>query len=135
DVDVSTWRLSNKFVWFENPGDPEKNQNWKMHVIEEKIAETRTIRAGDFNGDGKPDLLGTAREAHLVVWYENPGKPATGPWKKHVIDAKSAEPCHGMPVDLDCDGDLDVVMALGMIAPSGMADTRQIVWYENVGKP
>jgi hypothetical protein len=93
------------------------------------------MRVGDFNGDGKPDLLGTARVGNLVVWYENPGKPATMPWKKHVIDAKSPEPTHGMPVDLDGDGDLDVVMALGMLAAATTADTRQIVWYENVGKP
>jgi hypothetical protein len=135
DVAVSTWRLSNKFVWFENPGNPEKNQNWKMHVIEENIAETRTIRAGDFNGDGKPDLLGTARVANQVVWYENPGQPATQPWKKHVIDARTLEPMHGHPVDLDGDGDLDVVMAFGLLAKPGTADTRQIAWYENVGKP
>lgn len=134
DVAASTWRLSNKFVWFENPGNPEKVEEWKLHLIEEKVAETRTIRVGDFNGDGKPDLLGTARVGNLVVWYENPGK-FPGAWKKHVIDDKSAEPAHGMPVDLDGDGDLDVVMALGMIAKPGTPETRQFVWYENIGKP
>jgi hypothetical protein len=133
DVAISTWRLSNKFVWFENPGDPEK-QSWKMHVIEEKVGETRTMRVGDFNGDGKPDLLGTARDTNLVLWYENPGDPRKQPWKSHVIDAQSLQPCHGMPVDLDGDGDLDVVMALGMILNKG-DNTRQIVWYENAGKP
>ncbi|NUQ64413.1 MAG: VCBS repeat-containing protein [Pirellulales bacterium] len=133
DVAASTWTLSNKFVWFQNPGDPEKNQPWKMRVIEENMAETRTIRAGDFNGDGKPDLLGTAVAAGQVVWYENPGK-AEQPWKKHVIDAKSPQPIHGHPVDMDRDGDLDVVMALGMSAAPGTPETRQVAWYENVGK-
>lgn len=131
DVAVSTWRLSNKFVWFENPGDPERTDNWKLHVIEENIAEPRTIRAGDFNGDGKPDLLGTARVANLVVWYENPGDPRIKPWTKHVIDAKSADPGHGMPADIDGDGDLDVVMALGMDSHARQSGTREIVWYEN----
>ncbi|GIT30853.1 MAG: hypothetical protein Ct9H300mP1_28990 [Planctomycetaceae bacterium] len=31
--------------------------------------------------------------------------------KKHVIDNISRGPCHGHPVDLDDDGDLDVVRA------------------------
>jgi hypothetical protein len=134
DVAVSTWRLSNKFVWFENPGDPEGTDNWKMHVIEENIAEPRTIRAGDFNGDGRPDLLGTARLANLVLWYENPGDPRLQPWTRHVIDAKSADPGHGMPADLDGDGDLDVVMALGMDSSAKEVGTREIVWYENAGR-
>src|SRR4029079_16143199 len=44
DAAVSAWRLSNKFVWFENPGDPEHAEYWKLHLIEENIAEPRTIR-------------------------------------------------------------------------------------------
>jgi hypothetical protein len=50
DVAASTWRLSNQFVWFENPGEPEQAADWKLHLIEADIAEPRTIRAGDFNG-------------------------------------------------------------------------------------
>jgi hypothetical protein len=134
DVAASTWRLSNKFVWLENPGDPERAERWKLHVVEENIAETRTMRIGDFNGDGKPDLLGTAREANQVVWYENPGDPRAKPWARHVIDGKSPQPTHGMPADIDHDGDLDVVMALGMIAAATDTGTREIVWYENVGR-
>lgn len=132
DVAASTWALSKKFVWCENPGNPASGKEWKLHIIEDKVGETRTIRAGDFNGDGKPDLLGSARDKGLVVWYENPGDPRNAPWKKHVIDARALQPAHGMPVDLDGDGDLDVVMANGMIA-TGPA--TEIVWYENVGKP
>ena len=133
DVAASTWRLSNKFVWFENPGDPELAESWKLHVVEENIAEPRTIRVGDFNRDGKLDLLGTARVANLVVWYENPGDPRSKPWTRHVIDSKSADPGHGMPADIDRDGDLDVVMALGMDSHDKQIGTREIVWYENVG--
>lgn len=133
DVAVSTWRLSNKFVWFENAGDPEKSADWKLHLIEENIAEPRTIRVADFNGDGLPDLLGTALTANCVLWYRNPGDPRVKPWGRHVIDAVSAQPGHGMPGDIDRDGDPDVVMALGMDSHAGQAGTREIVWYENVG--
>jgi hypothetical protein len=132
DVAVATWRLSNKFVWLENPGELEKSGTWKLHVIEENIAEPRTIRVGDFNGDGKPDLLGSARVANLVVLYENPGDPRMKPWLRHVIDDKSPDPGHGMPADIDGDGDLDAVMALGMDSHAEQIGTREIVWYENV---
>jgi hypothetical protein len=134
DVAASSY-VGNQFVWFKNPGKPESAGQWSRYVIEAKVGETRTIRAGDFNRDGKTDLLGTAAAANLVVWYENPGKPSERLWKKHVIDDRSARPMHGHAVDLDGDGDLDVVMALGMGAAAGQGGTHQVVWYENVGKP
>src|SRR5262249_26774150 len=129
DVAASSWRRGNQFVWFRNPGKAGFGKEWPKYVLEDHVAETRTIRAADFNGDGKADLLGTASDAKLVVWYENPGKPTTQPWKKHIIDDQSPRPIHGMPVDLDGDGDLDVVMALGMLAPIGTKETNQVVWY------
>jgi hypothetical protein len=134
DVAASAWN-GNHFAWFENPGKAGLGKPWKKHIIDPKIAETRTIRVADFNGDGKPDLLGTARIDNLVVWYENSGDPAGKPWKRHIIDASSPQPTHGHPVDMDGDGDMDVVMALGMLATPGQANTNQVVWYENVGNP
>jgi len=140
---------SNLITWYKNPGKEGWDREWPQYIIGDKMSEARTIRVGDFNGDGKPDLLCTAvgaenvpadvtdveRHGSRVVWYENPGAPATRPWKRHVIDDKSRAPIHGHPVDLDGDGDLDVVMAFGMrsaLVPEGM---HEVAWYENVGKP
>src|SRR5262249_52811412 len=134
DVAASAWN-GNQFAVFQNSGKPENGKEWARQVIDAKAAESRTIRAADFNRDGKIDLLGTASAANRVVWYENPGKPFSQPWKKHVIDDQSPRPIHGIPVDLDRDGDLDVVMALGMSAPAGTKNTHEVVWYENVGRP
>jgi hypothetical protein len=134
DVAASCYNR-NQFVWFKNPGNLDKAGEWTRYVIEANLGDTRTIRAADFNRDGKMDLLGTAANSNLVVWYENPGRPTEQPWKKHIIDNKSPRPMHGHAVDMDGDGDLDVVMALGMGAAPGEKNTHQIVWYENVGKP
>jgi FG-GAP-like repeat len=130
DVAASAW-VGNQFAVFRNDGKPLEGKLWTRFTIDEKVGETRTIRAGDFSRDGKPDLLGTARTGNLVAWYENPGK-LDQPWKKLIIDDKSVSPAHGHPVDLDGDGDLDVVMALGFNAAP---EAGQVVWYENVGKP
>ena len=48
--------------------------------------------------------------------------------------SRSARPIHGHPVDMDGDGDLDVVMACGAFAAAG-ENSRRFVWYENPGKP
>lgn len=131
DVAASSWRFGNRFDWFENVGQA---REWKRHEIDAEIGETRTIIAADFSRDGKPDLLGTSRTGNTVMWYENAGQPRTERWKKHVIDDKTVGPAHGHAVDLDQDGDLDVVMAFG-IAFGPEPKSHQVAWYENVGKP
>ncbi|MBP86918.1 MAG: hypothetical protein CMJ64_09400 [Planctomycetaceae bacterium] len=92
------------------------------------------IRAADIDGDKDLDLVGTAREAPLIVWYENNKNDARIEWKKHVIDSTSPQPLHGQIVDMDADGDLDLVMLLGMTF-TGNPSTEQVVWYENDGQP
>ncbi len=149
DVAASSWRLGNQFAWFENDGTPAQGK-WVKHMIEKDVAETRTMRAADFDGDGDIDLLGTARKSDEVSWFENRAaasgaEPAAGPvtWVKHVIDDTSRCPAHGNPVDMDGDGDLDVVMALGFYYRPGSKDPaasekpedNQVVWYENNGRP
>jgi len=133
DVAASTWRLSNNFVWFENDGSPERGE-WKMRIVEDGLKETRMLRAADMDGDGDPDLVGTARESPLVVWYENRGQPAETGWAKHVIDNQSPQPIHGQIVDIDRDGDPDVLMCFGM-GFSGHPRFEQVTWLENDGTP
>jgi|SRR5581483_2548372 len=132
DVVASSWRMGNQFVWYENPGAGAQNE-WTAHVIDSNQAETRTVAAADFNRDGRPDVLGTVTGAGIILWYENPADPARQPWKRHVIDL-IAHPVHGHPVDLDRDGDIDVVMAYGGFG-AGSGGQHEIVWYENAGKP
>lgn len=133
DVAASSWRFGNRFDWFENVGQPGSGEKWVRHEIEGMIPETRTIAIADFNRDGKPDLLGSARVGNQIIWYANPGKPATEKWKKTVIDGATVAPAHGHPVDLDGDGDLDVVMAFGIASAAGN-NSHQLAWYENDGK-
>lgn len=150
DLDVAaSGYVSNRFTWYENPGKEGWEREWPPHQIDEKMPEARTIRTGDFNGDGKMDLLGTAVghskipsdvtnrnvQGSSIVWYENSGQPASQPWTKHVIDDQSQAPIHGHPADLDSDGDLDVVMALGMGKDYAPEDRHEVAWYENVGTP
>ena len=137
DVAASSWRFGNRFDWFENVGEPGQGDKWQRHEIVSDIGETRTIAVADFNRDGKPDLLGTARTTNQIVWFPNSGKPATEPWKKTIIDDKTVAPAHGHPADIDGDGDLDVLMAFGIVAPvpANSPDSHQVAWYENVGQP
>lgn len=132
DVAASAWN-GNHIAWFANPGPQAGDSEWKKAIIDPQLAEARTIRVADFNGDGKSDVLSTGRLANLTAWYDQTGD-ANQPWKRHVIDDQSPQPVHGEPADMDGDGDIDVVMGLGMLATEGQAATNQIAWYENVGQ-
>lgn len=138
----------NDFTWYENPGRDGWDSEWTRRIVGEKMPEARMIRTGDFNKDGRidllcacvgvedvsPDVTDVAVHGSSVVWYENPGKRETQLWKKHVIDEQSRAQIHGQPHDFDGDGDLDVVMALGMRSKLINDDRHHVAWYENVGK-
>ena len=147
DVAASSWWLGYQFAWFENPGNPMDPavEAWEQHLIEGDLRETTAIRAADFDADGDWDLLATAAPEEIVrinaseagdavvVWYENNGQPASGPWTRHLI-AEAPRALHGQPVDLDLDGDLDVIMAAGRELTPGKS-THSVLWYENAGDP
>lgn len=137
DVAASSWRFGNRFDWFENLGAPGNGGQWRRHAVDRDIGETRTIEAVDFTEDGRPDLLGTSRTGHLIVWYENSGPSAAPIWKRHLIDDQTQFPAHGHAVDIDLDGDLDVIVACGIAAGVGVdsGESHQVAWYENVSRP
>ena len=144
NVDAATsGYVSNQIAWYEHPGKDRLDRQWKRRVIDTAMQEARTIATGDFNRDGKIDLLATAVGApdapnheSQVVWYENPGRPARQSWTRRVISQEFPAAIHGHPVDLDRDGDLDIVMAHGMrVEADPKVERHQVVWYENIGKP
>lgn len=137
DVAASSWRFGMRFDWFENVGAPGRGAEWLRHKVDANVGETRTIEVADFNQDGWPDLLGTSRTGHEVMWYANPGERRDAGWKKTILDKVTRFPAHAHAVDLDRDGDLDVVVAFGIAAgvPNDSPDSHQVAWYENVGAP
>ena len=150
DLDAAISGYGSSLVsWFENPGKDGWEREWTERVVCSPMPANRTIRTGDFNGDGKIDLMSAAVGAEnippdvtdpkhhgsSIAWYENPGRPATQPWKKHVVDEQSRAPIHGHAMDVDGDSDLDVVMAFGMMTNLIPEARHEVAWFENVGQP
>jgi len=123
------------------------DREWTRRIIDAEMYEARTLSVGDFDRDGRPDLLATAvgemppgdpnstKHKSRVAWYRNPGRPARKKWQRHIIEDRLPAAVHGHSVDLDADGDLDVVMAHGMRVEADPTISRhQVVWYENTSK-
>jgi hypothetical protein len=131
DLDIvfaGDWK-SNEVWWWENPyPDYDPNVSWKRHLIKNAGANKHHDQMfGDFDGDGKEELVFWNQEAQKLFLARVPDDPRkTEPWPSTEIYAYSAdsEPeQRGKPAafkavneheglakaDIDGDGKLDIV--------------------------
>jgi hypothetical protein len=108
-------------VILENDG---KN-NFKIHVVAEKIARVSDVRAGDLDGDGDTDLAVAqfGYDDGETRWMENLGK---WEFKSHNLQHLSG-PINVEIIDIDKDGDLDIISLVSQ-------EWEEIYAYINDGK-
>lgn len=95
----------NTIYWFEN-----KNFVFSANVVSAASSGVFAIALGDVDGDCDIDILAAERTSNLLNWYENDGL-LTGSLKftSKVISNLATNIRAVMVVDMDRDGDLDVV--------------------------
>ena len=90
--------------WYEAPKDPAGE--WKRHVLRAegdrkfdllKYSDSFCCFAGDFNGDGWPDVIVIPFPGNPCYWYENPGEKG-GLWKAHLLTNSA---CNETPIYVD----------------------------------
>ncbi len=114
--------------WWENDGTP-RNGGWTERNVDTDFNAANSIIAVDLDQDGDIDLVGTANNADNTVdieWWENDGTPRNGGWTEHNIDTDFNAANSIIAVDLDQDGDIDV------IGTANNADnTVDLAWWQN----
>ncbi len=120
--------------WYEQVREGDAAR-FKQHLIDDSWSQAHSITLADIDGDGILDLVtGKRFMAHNggdpdafgplgVYWYQLKRKPKVT-WKRHVISLKEGigSGLNIPVVDLDADGDLDVVVTGKWAGP---------VWFEN----
>ena len=91
-------------------------------MISDREPGATNIHPADVNGDGRLDFIASRGHGKGVIWFEAPH------WKCHDIDANLKEPHCLAAVDMDSDGDLDM-LAIDYDSDNIFAS---YVYYENI---
>ncbi len=110
-----------EITWWENVGG--SGTSWTEHTVDGDFNGAKSVFSADVNGDGYMDVLGAARYAHDITWWENVGGSGTS-WIEHTVDGVfyGARSVHS--ADVNGDGYMDVL---------GAAWIDEFTWWENVG--
>lgn len=123
-------------IYFQNPGKDIRTGKWERVIPSITANRGSMIRvfSADFNKDGKLEIIApnkgnqsaseAAKSSNPISWFEIKGEPLDGAWIEHEL-TRVVIPENSRPVDLDGDGDLDI---LGASRGEG-----RIMWFENLG--
>lgn len=112
---------------------PASTLRFEAHAVgkqTEICPQITNVRLVDLDKDGRLDILVCDAQHNRVYWYR---QLAEDQWEEIPVGEELNAPAGVIAVDLDGDGDLDLVVAvLGSVYPS---DERigQVVWLENLG--
>ncbi len=111
-ADVVRWYKRSPMSW---------NDPWTSVLVSTR-QDPASVSAADIDGDGDPDALAAFTGDDVFAWYENTAGDGSA-FSEHVIASGVADAIDAGAVDVDRDGDLDVVALT-------LADST-VRWYEN----
>jgi hypothetical protein len=134
-VAVFGWRNTGAVLYLENQTTDWSKPKFVPRVLDERHGAIH-VPVGDLNGDGRPDCVALISQEHeTVVAFLNEGN---GRFRKETIYT-APHPAYGSSgiqlVDLDGDGDLDVLYTNGDVlgAPYLLKPYHGVGWLENRG--
>jgi len=117
DIDIVTagaGAFSDELGVHRNTGDfTLDNRNWAGMDIDSGLSIPKASTYGDLDGDGDLDVITSTYADNTFAWYENTDG-AGGYGSRQVISSSVLGASCAIPMDVDGDGDLDVMTASSM---------------------
>ncbi len=119
DIVSSVANSDDKIVWYENL-DGMGNYGGEQ-IITTAIADVKVVQVADINGDGDNDVVSASVGDDKIAFYLNTDGLGNFGNQQIITYSEVRRPNSIFSVDIDSDGDNDVLFAA----------TREIGWYEN----
>ena len=120
---LSASKNDNRIAWYKNDGT---GSFGSQQTITTNASEARFVFAADLDGDGDNDVLSGSFGDNRIAWYENTDGLGNFGAQQVIYDSGTGLRDIKL-VDLDGDGDLDVVSAYSYTT----ATPHEILWHEN----
>lgn len=128
NMDLLSASQNNTVSWYENDGA----ENFTGHVISFTANVASDVFAIDMDGDGDMDIVAggysPVSTPAKLAWYENDGVEN---FTEREISGFNIDPTDFYPIDMEGDGDMDLVVA-SEIQSFGPGHDK-LVWLENDG--
>ena len=120
-----------KISWWRNDGGIPiiwHEQNIYTGTYNNGNNQVKSVHVGDFNCDGNSDVVAAVLYENDILWWDNKGEDINGEiiWEKHFVENNFAYAHSVQAIDLDNDGDDDI---LGAAWNNTTED--QISWWRN----
>ena len=109
-------------TWWENTDG--SGTVWVEHTVDGTFIGAFSVYAADVDGDDDTDVLGAARTAWDITWWENTDGSGTV-WVEHTVDGTFSGAHSVYAADVDGDGHMDILGA------AYFADA--ITWWDVMG--
>ena len=129
DLDIVEADQENKVRWYENDGTPGSG-DWSSTRIKGGLSGVISVAIADMDNDGDLDVVSAAYSGNAVSWHLNDGSPGDAIWTTYTV-ATPTKPTSVFPIDIDHDGDIDIVSC----AETGTSSNGKVRWYVNDGTP
>ena len=112
-------------TWFANDGNTIPILTEAELPLDASGSRAQSVSSGDIDGDGDLDVLAVSEAGNWIRWYENDGSGSPS-FTPHDVSLTMFNARDAIAVDLDGDGDMDVIGA--------SSTENKVSWFENNGE-